>query len=448
MTTDRSGGGVGADVAVDDQHVGVEAGAETALAVAHAAGPRRARRRRDQGVGDGRTAGHEVEDGLGEDAVALALRDAGVVTRDDLHPCREDGGEERLAALEGHAEAGEHLLDPRRQHGVGGPAERRADDDLPLAEPAHQVLGELDAVLASGTCSARCRRHRPRRPARPRPAAWAWAVTGRPRPWDSSTTQRSSSRVNWQAAMSVPGVMFPPLAITFTMSTRRSARSRTAARSAVLAGHLAAHHPAVPADRGDGRTGGDDVRLVVRARAVAAIHDGPPVVAQVPDRRHARGQLLGQRRVDHRLQVVGRELRQPLQGAVLRVTAQVDVRVDEPRQHGAVGDVDELDAVRHRSAGGLDAGDPAVLDEDHRAVRPQLLAVEGPGRPDRQHGDGVPHRASGLVSRRSRPTTTGPRPARRDGPGRPRSPPGSGPGAAARTDPTTAPPGARGRPTR
>ena len=216
----------------------------------------------------------------------------------------------------------------------------------------------------------------------------------------------------------------------------------------VLAGHLAAHHPAVPADRGDGRTGGDDVRAVVRGRAVAALHDRPAVVAQVPDRRHARGQLLGERRLDHGVQLVGRELRQALQGAVVGVAAQVDVRVDEARQQRAVGEVDELDAVRHRRAGGLHPGDPPVVDEDHCAVRPQRLAVEGPRRPYRQHGDGVPHRGEGLVSRRSRPTTTGPRPARPGGPGRPRSPAGSGPGAAARTDPTTAPPRARGRPTR
>ena len=196
--------------------------------------------------------------------------------------------------------------------------------------------------------------------------------------------------------MSVPGVMFPPLAITFTMSTRRSARSRTAARNA---SSPATSPPIIQQCPPTEVMGGPEATMWgpwSGGRTVAAVHDGPPVVAQVPDRRHAGGQLLGQRRVDHRLQVVGRELRQTFQGAVLRVAAQVDVRVDETRQHGAVGEVDELDAVRERRAAGLDADDLPVLDEHHRALGPQVLAVEGPGRPYRQHGDGVPHRAEGL----------------------------------------------------
>ncbi len=257
---------------------------------------------------------------------------------------------------------------------------RSSESSTPRA--VRQVQCSMPSTPASTACSTAAR-------------AWACAVTGRPRPCDSSTTQRSSSRVNWQAAMSVPGVMFPPLAITFTTSTRRSARSRTAARSA---SSPATSPPIIQQCPPTEVMGGPEATMCgpwFVPGAVATVHDRPPVVAQVPDRRHARGQLLGQRRLDHRVQVVGRELRQTLQGAVLRVAAQVDVRVDEAGQQRAVGEVDELDAVRHRRAGGLDAGDPPVVDEDHRAVRPQLLAVEGPCRPDRQHGDGVPHRGGG-----------------------------------------------------
>jgi hypothetical protein len=71
----------------------------------------RTRRRRDQRVGDGRTTGHEVDDGLGEEAVALALRDPGVITEMTRTPAREDCRGELPAALEGQAEAGEHLED-------------------------------------------------------------------------------------------------------------------------------------------------------------------------------------------------------------------------------------------------------------------------------------------------------------------------------------------------
>ncbi|MDT7718733.1 MAG: hypothetical protein QOH09_4725 [Pseudonocardiales bacterium] len=43
---------------------------------------------------------------------------------------------------------------------------------------------------------------------------------------------RTSSRENWQASRSVPAVVTPPLAMIFTTSTRCSARSLIAARSA------------------------------------------------------------------------------------------------------------------------------------------------------------------------------------------------------------------------
>jgi hypothetical protein len=73
----------------------------------------------------------------------------------------------------------------------------------------------------------------------------------------------------------------------------------------------------------------------------------------------------------------------------------VDVRVDEARQNGAHWEVDALDAVGEGGAGGLDAGDLPTVDDDDRAVWPQLLAVEARDARMASMGDGVPHRRRG-----------------------------------------------------
>jgi hypothetical protein len=66
-----------------------------------------------------------------------------------------------------------------------------------------------------------------------------------------------------------------------------------------------AHAGAVAADAGDGWARGDHSRAV---RPVPVpVDDRPILIAQIPDRRHARGQLRAERRVNDRVQLIGRQ---------------------------------------------------------------------------------------------------------------------------------------------
>ena len=72
----------------------------------------------------------------------------------------------------------------------------------------------------------------------------------------------------------------------------------------------------------------------------------------------------------------------PVQGPVRSVGAQVDVRVDQPRQHVPPGHLQHLAAIRCRRGARLHPGDAAVVDQHQRPTRHDPLPVERPARPD------------------------------------------------------------------
>ena len=76
---------------------------------------------------------------LGEDAVPLRVGDATVVTRDDANARGVRGCDDRIARLEGHVEALEHLADARWRLHTGIAAEGRAHVDLRAAQTRHQI---------------------------------------------------------------------------------------------------------------------------------------------------------------------------------------------------------------------------------------------------------------------------------------------------------------------
>jgi hypothetical protein len=156
-------------------------------------------------------------------------------------------------------------------------------------------------------------------------------------------------------------------------------RDRPAQR--LHAGRLATHRPAVPARGGDRRPGRDDGRSVTGARPV---DDGPAAVPEVAHCRDADPEVLLLRRIDDRLELVGRELGELVQGPDTAVATEVHVRVDETgQQRGRVGD---RAAVRRGERRGLDPDDDAVVDEDERAARHRPLTVEGDLSPVPAHG--------------------------------------------------------------
>ena len=128
---------------------------------------------------------------------------------------------------------------------------------------------------------------------------------------------------------------------------------------------FAAHHPAVPAHRRDRWPRGHDVRLA-QARCVAPVDDRPVGIAEIANRRDARRELVVERGADDRVEVVPRELGKPLERPVARVSAQVDVSVDQAGEHRALG-VDHLAPVGRSEADGLDAEDATSLDEHYGA---------------------------------------------------------------------------------
>jgi hypothetical protein len=174
---------------------------------------------------------------------------------------------------------------PRREHRVGRPAERRADHDLPFAEAAHQVRGELDAVggqagavldAVDAGLDGLLDRGR----------AWAWAVTGRP----------EAVRLLDHAAQLVEGELtcrdvgagghVPAAGHDLDDVDATFGPLPTAARSAFSPATSPPIFQQCPATE---VMGGPDATMwgPGRGGTVAALDDGPVVVAQIPDRRHA-----------------------------------------------------------------------------------------------------------------------------------------------------------------
>ena len=184
---------------------------------------------------------------------------------------------------------------------------------------------------------------------------WAWAVTWRPMRWAASTMAFSSSWVNCWPSPAAVLESTPPVAVILMTSAPRQTCSRTARRqsSAPEQTELGAQHVhdvvaeavdvAVAAVDRDRRARGDDPR----ARHVAARRwrraarrwrrCRPPRSATVV--KPASSVLPRVAGADHRL--LGRRLGDLLQPRVgVLLAGEVDVAVDQARQHEAVLQVD------------------------------------------------------------------------------------------------------------
>jgi hypothetical protein len=199
-------------------------------------------------------------------------------------------------------------------------------------------------------------------------ALWACAVTGSPWRWASSTMTRSAPAQSCGSCASEPGVMLPPLAITFVTSTPRSARSRTAARrpafpltapprkwqcppGVVVAG--ACSH--------DRRQRPELARAALAAQVqgqvgavVQIAHRGHPGAQRPPGRA---GHLLAQRLV------IG--LREVADRVASGVEAQAQVRVNQARHQRQPGQVHDVRARGQRPGRARHGGDHSVGDH-HR----------------------------------------------------------------------------------
>jgi hypothetical protein len=93
---------------------------------------------------------------------------------------------------------------------------------------------------------------------------------------------------------------------------------------------------------GNRRTGGNDpgqpvVNLPLR---ISPLHHIEVPVAEVTDRRHASGELATQRLDDHGVDFFRRIFREPLQRHDTAVADEVDMCVDQPRQHCRIAVID------------------------------------------------------------------------------------------------------------
>ncbi len=93
---------------------------------------------------------------------------------------------------------------------------------------------------------------------------------------------------------------------------------------------------------GNRRTGGNDPgqRVVNLPLRVSPFHHIEVPVAEVTDRRHTSGELPSQGLDDHGVDFFWRVLREPLQRHHTAVADEVDMRVDQPRQHGRIAVID------------------------------------------------------------------------------------------------------------
>ena len=155
----------------------------------------------------------------------------------------------------------------------------------------------------------------------------------------------------------------------------------------VRAADLAAEVAAVATRGGDRWTGGKDpgqpiVNLPLR---VAPFHHTEVPVAEVTDGRHTGGELASQRLADHLVDLFRRVPGDALQRHHAAVADEVDMRVDQPGQHGRIAVVDQLTIggrlVPHR----FDPDNAALLHEYSAATGAEILTVEGMGCTDREH---------------------------------------------------------------
>jgi hypothetical protein len=147
-----------------------------------------------------------------------------------------------------------------------------------------------------------------------------------------SSGRQSSSMENWGTNTSVPPVIMPPLAITFTTSTCRSARSRTAATISFPPFTSPPRKPQWPPGvviGGPEATIQGNPSSTCRCASRRLTHVEMPV-AEVTNRRHTSGQLPSQRLGDYGLDLLRRVAGDALQRQNTAVADEVDMGVDQP----------------------------------------------------------------------------------------------------------------------
>jgi hypothetical protein len=116
-----------------------------------------------------------------------------------------------------------------------------------------------------------------------------------------------------------------------------------------------------------GGAGRDDVRLP--RDCVSTVGHRPVDVSEVPDRGHARLDMCRERTADDLVEVGVAQARQLVQGAVPTVPAQVDMRINQPRQQGAAPKVRNGAISRSRRRTRLHADNQLAVDQNQSAVR-------------------------------------------------------------------------------
>jgi hypothetical protein len=170
----------------------------------------------------------------------------------------------------------------------------------------------------------------------------------------------------------------------------------------VRAADLAAEVAAVSARGGDWWTGGKDPGqpIVHQPLRVPPFDDIEVPIAEVTDRCHTSGELASQRLADHGVDFFRGVPGSTVQRHHVAVADEVDMRVDQPRQHGRIAVVDQLtiggQLVPHR----LDADNATVLDENSDTTGAEIFTVEGMSCPEREHTAWLP-KPSAPVNARS-----------------------------------------------
>jgi hypothetical protein len=153
----------------------------------------------------------------------------------------------------------------------------------------------------------------------------------------------------------------------------------------LLARGFAAHAGTVTTGAGDRRSRRQHGWVAGIVGGRAPLEHGEAPVAQVPDGRHPGRQVGAQALADDGLHAVLARLVDPVQGPVCAVSTQVNVRVDQSRQHRAAGHLQDLAAVRHGRGPRFHPRDTHAVEQDERTARYRPLPVERRACPDAEH---------------------------------------------------------------
>jgi hypothetical protein len=144
---------------------------------------------------------------------------------------------------------------------------------------------------------------------------------------------------------------------------------------------------------GNRRTGGNDPRqpVVNLPLRIPPFDDIELPLAEVTDRRHTSGELPSQRLDNH-----GVDLFRGVPGGALQrhhaaVADEVNMHIDQPRQHGRVAVVDQLTIGGRLVRDRLDSDDAPVLEEHSGTTGPEIFAIEGMICTEREHTVWLPN---------------------------------------------------------